>query len=66
MSGTVTTDGEVIEETELPAEISDSSSARELIERACKLLDVPNQPPEAGIALTHATQAVEWLLKGGL
>lgn len=66
MSGTVTTDGEVIEETELSAEISDNSTARELLERACKLLDVPNLPSEAGIALTHATQAVEWLLKGGL
>jgi len=66
MSGTETTDGDVIEETELAAEISDNSSARELIERACKLLDVPNASSEASIALSFSVQAVDWLRRGGL
>lgn len=66
MSGTESADGDVEEETELAAEISDNSSARELIERACKLLDVPNRTPEADIALGLAAQAADWLRRGGL
>lgn len=66
MSGTESTDGDVELETELAAELSDNSSARELIERACKLLDVPNRASEADIALGFAVQAADWLRRGGL
>lgn len=66
MSGTETTDGDVVLETELAAEITDNSSARELIERACKLLDIPNRSSEADIALSHAKTAADWLRRGGL
>jgi hypothetical protein len=67
MSGTETVDGDVVEETELAAEITDNSSPRELIERAEKLLD----PLSAGnaycdIALQRCKEASNWLRKGGL
>ena len=67
MSGTQSTDGDVIEETELAAEVTDNSTARELIERACTLLEAMNpMPSEAHLALNSCRNAQQWLLKGGL
>jgi hypothetical protein len=66
MSGTESTDGDVIKESELAAEISDSSSARELIERACTLLDAGPVRAEVDIALQNCKQAVLWLRRAGL
>lgn len=67
MSGTQTADGDVEVETELAAEVSDNSSARELIERACTLLEAMNPcPSEAAIAREQCKVAVQWLLRGGL
>jgi len=67
MSGTEAAVGDVVVETELAAEVSDNSSARELIERACLLLEVI-APSSSGadIALGHAKQAADWLRRSGL
>ena len=67
MSGTQSADGDVEVETELAAEVTDNSSARELIERACLLIEAMNPcPSEAAIARESAKVAVMWLMRGGL
>lgn len=67
MSGTESVDGDVVVETELAAEISDNSSARELIERAMKLLDAAGTVhAETDIALQLCKQAAVWLRRAGL
>lgn len=67
MSGTESVDGDVVVETELAAEISDNSSARELIERAEKLLDQQGAVrAETDIALQLCKQASSWLRRAGL
>lgn len=68
MSGTLSTDGDVIEETELAAEVTDNSSARELVERACTIIEGmgPLMSSEANLALNSLRNAEQWLLKGGL
>lgn len=68
MSGTQSTDGDVIEESELAAEVTDSSTARELVERACTLIEGmgPLMTSEANLALNSLRNAEQWLLRGGL
>ena len=66
MSGTEMTDGDVVEETELAAEVSDNSSARELIERADTLLTAMPTRSETDIALSHCKEAALWLRRAGL